>query len=41
MTFKMAEFDQFPGHRLEDGRARKRGSINLSIEKHPIFFVRF
>jgi len=35
MSFKMANFDRFLGHRLEDEGARKRESINLSIEKHP------
>ncbi|ROL45496.1 hypothetical protein DPX16_16171 [Anabarilius grahami] len=35
MSFKMAEIDRFPGHGLEEVGARKRGSINLSIEKHP------
>ncbi|ROL41462.1 hypothetical protein DPX16_6860 [Anabarilius grahami] len=27
MSFKMAELDRFPGHRMEDGGARKRGGI--------------
>lgn len=35
MPFKMSEFDRFPGHELEDEGTRKRGSINLIVEKHP------
>lgn len=27
MSFKMAELDRFPGHRREDGGARRRGGI--------------
>lgn len=27
---------RFPGYRLDDVGARKRGSINLSVEKHPM-----
>ncbi|ROL54865.1 hypothetical protein DPX16_23317 [Anabarilius grahami] len=40
MSFKMAELDRFSGHRMEDLGARKRGSISLSIEKHPRCFMR-
>jgi len=34
MSFQMAESDWYPGH---PRGARKGGSINLSIEKHPEF----
>ncbi len=30
MSFKMAELDRVPGHRMEDGGARRH------IEKHPM-----
>jgi len=33
----MADIDRYTGHGLEDRGARKQGSINLSIEKHPPF----
>lgn len=39
MPSKMAEFDQFPGHGLRAGGARKRGNINLSIKKHPLHIL--
>ncbi len=32
MSFKMAELDRFPGHRMEDGGARKRGGILRSTQ---------
>ncbi len=31
MFFKVAEFDRFPGHRLEDRKVKNRGSMNLSV----------
>ncbi len=33
MSFKMAELDQFLGHRMEDGGARKRGGILRSTHR--------
>ncbi len=32
MSFKMAELDRFPGHRMEDGGARKRRGILRSTQ---------
>jgi len=38
MSFKMAELDRFPGHRREDGGARRRGGILRSNQRHTALY---